>query len=148
MLSVSVPRRTLAAVFVLALLGLPGILPAAAKRPIAETDLFKFVWTADPQISPDGKQAVFVRVTVNDKKDGYDTALWIVPTDGSAEPRPFTSGPSDSSPRWSPDGTRIVFSRSAEKDGKGQPPQLYLISTQGGEAVALTRLPGGAGSPA
>ncbi|HKI03278.1 MAG TPA: S9 family peptidase [Thermoanaerobaculia bacterium] len=141
-------RRALAAVFFLALLGLPGVLSAAAKRPITETDLFKFVWIADPQISPDGKQAVFVRVTVNDKKDGYDTALWIVGTDGSDAPRPFTSGPSDRSPRWSPDGTRIVFSRSAEKDGKGGPPQLYLISTQGGEAVALTSLAGGASSPA
>src|SRR5215203_5152729 len=101
-------RRALAAVFFLALLGLPGVLSAAAKRPIAETDLFKFVWIADPQISPDGRQAVFVRVTVNEKKEGYDTALWIVPMDGRA------------APRWSPDGTRIVFSRAAEKEGKGR----------------------------
>lgn len=141
-------RRVLVALFALALLGLPGV-SAAAGRPITETDLFKFVWIADPQISPDGKQAVFVRVTVNEKKDGYGTALWIVPTDGSEPPRPFTSGPGDSSPRWSPDGTRIVFTRRAEKkDGGGGSPQLYLISTQGGEAVALTDLPGGAGAPA
>jgi dipeptidyl aminopeptidase/acylaminoacyl peptidase len=133
----------------LLVLAFVGALPAVAKRPIAETDLFKFVWIADPQISPDGKQVVFVRVTVNEKKEGYDTALWIVPADGSEPARPFTSGPRDGSPRWSPDGARIVFSRTAEKkDGEGQPPQLYLISTQGGEAVALTDLPQGAGSPA
>jgi dipeptidyl aminopeptidase/acylaminoacyl peptidase len=130
-----------------------GALPAAAKRPIAETDLFKFVWIADPQISPDGKQVVFVRVTVNDKKDGYDTALWIVPADAGEPPRPFTRGPHDLSPRWSPDGSRIVFVRAAEKTGEkggdgGQAAQLYLISMQGGEAVALTDLPRGAGSPA
>ncbi|HEV8580922.1 MAG TPA: S9 family peptidase [Thermoanaerobaculia bacterium] len=130
------------------LLWSPLALSAAAKRPLTETDLFKFVWVADPQISPDGKQVVFVRVTVNEKKDGYDTALWIVPADGLEPPRPFTSGPRDGSPRWSPDGTRIVFSRSTEKDGKPQPAQLYLISTQGGEAVSLTDVPQGAGSPA
>jgi dipeptidyl aminopeptidase/acylaminoacyl peptidase len=141
-------RRRAAAVLVAALLLAAPHAASAAKRPIAETDLFKFVWVADPQISPDGKRVVFVRVTVNEKKNGYDTALWIVPTDGSEPPRSFTSGPSDSSPRWSPDGSRIAFSRSAMKDGHGEPPQIYLISTQGGEAVPLTEVPQGAGSPA
>jgi dipeptidyl aminopeptidase/acylaminoacyl peptidase len=139
--------RRAAAVLVAALLLAAPTASRAAKRPITETDLFSFVWTADPQISPDGKQVVYVRVTVNEKKDGYDTALWIVPTDGSEPPRPFTSGPSDSSPRWSPDGTRLAFVRSVKKDGKGQPPQIHLLSTRGGEAVALTDLPQGAGGP-
>ncbi|HEX6898272.1 MAG TPA: S9 family peptidase [Thermoanaerobaculia bacterium] len=137
-------RRARAAVLFLALLAAPA---AAAKRPITETDLFKFIWITDPQISPDGRQVVFTRVTVNEKKDGYDTALWIASTDGGEPPRSFTSGPRDSSPRWSPDGTRIVFSRSAEKDGKRQPAQLFLIPTRGGEAVALTDMPDGAGGP-
>ncbi|HEY0512354.1 MAG TPA: S9 family peptidase [Thermoanaerobaculia bacterium] len=122
-------------------------LAAAAKRPITETDLFKFVWTADPEISPDGRQVVYVRVTVNEKKDGYDTALWIAPTDGGQPPRPFTSGPADTAPRWSPDGSRLAFVRATEKDGKRQPAQLALISTQGGEAVALTEVPKGATEP-
>ncbi|MBW8874970.1 MAG: S9 family peptidase [Acidobacteria bacterium] len=137
------PRRAAAVLLTLLALVAPHVLAAADKRPIAETDLFKFVWTADPRISPDGKQVVYVRVTVSEKKDGYDTALWIVPADGSEPPRPFTSGPHDSSPRWSPDGSRVAFVRSAEKDGS----QIQLISTRGGEAVALTSLPKGAGNP-
>ena len=137
-----------AAILVAALLLAAPHPASAAKRPIAETDLFKFVWVADPQISPDGKRVVFVRVTVNEKKNGYDTALWIVPTDGSEPPRSFTSGPSDSSPRWSPDGSRIAFVRSVKKDGKDETSQIHLISTQGGEAVPLTEVPQGAGSPA
>src|SRR5947199_5767931 len=124
----SLRERRAAAVLVAALLLAAPQAAGAAKRPIAETDLFKFVWTADPQISPDGRQVVYVRVTVNEKKDGYDTALWIAPADGSEPPRPFTSGPSDSSPRWSPDGTRLAFVRSVKKDGKDQPPQIYLMS--------------------
>jgi dipeptidyl aminopeptidase/acylaminoacyl peptidase len=133
-------RALIALLIAVAFLAAPHSLPAADKRPIAETDLFKFVWTADPRISPDGKQVVYVRVTVNEKKEGYDTALWTVPADDSEPARPFTSGPHDSSPRWSPDGTRISFVRVVEKEG----PQIFLISTRGGEAVVLTSLPKGA----
>ena len=118
------------------------------RRPVTETDLYRFVWIADPQISPDGRQVAFVRVTVNEKKDGYDSAIWMVPTDASAPPRAFTSGRRDSSPRWSPDGTRIAFVRAVERDGKAQPAQLHLITAGGGEARSLTDLPKGAATPA
>jgi dipeptidyl aminopeptidase/acylaminoacyl peptidase len=119
----------------------------AGGRPITETDLFRFVWVADPQISPDGARVAFVRVAVNRKRDGYETAVWVVPADGSEAPRAFTSGPLDASPRWSPDGKWIAFTRAVEKDGKPQPPQLYVIPSGGGEARALTDLPKGADPP-
>jgi dipeptidyl aminopeptidase/acylaminoacyl peptidase len=118
----------------------------AEKRPITEKDLFKFTWIADPQLSPDGSQVAFVRVTVADKKDEYDTAIWIVPTKGG-DPRPLTSGPRDTSPQWSPDGTRLAFVRSVEKDGKRQPPQIYLLYMAGGEASQVTNLAKGASRP-
>ena len=121
--------------------------PAAATRPITETDLFRFVWVADPQISPDGNRVAFVRVAVNKKKDGYDSAIWVVNADGGEPARSFTSGPQDASPRWSPDGKWIAFTRALEKEGKVPPAQLYLIPSTGGEARALTDLPKGAGAP-
>src|ERR1044071_5595023 len=116
----------------------------ADKRMITEMDLFKFVWIADPQISPDGSRVVFVRVWVNQKSDRYETALWIVSTNGGA-PRQLTAGPRDSGPRWSPDGRTLAFSRSAEKEGRPQPPQIYLMSFDGGEAQPLTEMPRGVG---
>src|SRR4051812_27226761 len=133
------------AVLLLAALALSGMVagPAAARRPLTETDLFKFIWVADPQISPDGRRVAFVRVTVNAKKDGYDTALCVAATDGSEPPRPFTSGPRDVSPRWSPSGRQLAFLRAKE----GGAPQIHLLeATGGGEARAVTDLPGGAGA--
>lgn len=140
-------RAAVAALLAMSLLALPRVLPAAEKRPIAETDLFRFVWIADPQISPDGRQIAFVRVTVSDKKDGYDTELWIVPADGSAPARPFTGGLRDASPRWSPDGRWIAFVRAAGTLDEKKP-QLHLIAAQGGEAFQVTDLPRGVSAPA
>lgn len=120
-------------------------LAAAEKRPIAETDLFRFVWVTDPQISPDGKRVAFVRVTVNEEKSGYDTAIWVAAADGSDSPRAFTNGPKDAAPRWSPDAKWLAFTRAVGKDSRTA--QLYLISSQGGEARALTDLPKGVASP-
>jgi dipeptidyl aminopeptidase/acylaminoacyl peptidase len=119
---------------------------AAAKRPIAETDLYAFRWIASPQISPDGAKIVYTLVTVNAKHDNYETSLWIIPA-GGGPARPLTAGTHDSSARWSPDGHALAFLRVPEqkdKDGKAQPPQIYLLSMDGGEARALTDIPKGA----
>ena len=142
------PRRVCSwlTVVLIGILSLPvPLLIAAETRPITETDLFKFVWIADPQISPDGSRVAYVRVWVNQKSDRYDSALWIVPTSGGPA-RQLTSGPRDGAPRWSPDGKTLAFIRSSEKDGKPQPQQIYLLSFDGGEAQQLTdapRSPGG-----
>jgi dipeptidyl aminopeptidase/acylaminoacyl peptidase len=119
----------------------------AEKRSIAETDLFNFVWLGDPQVSPDGSHVVFVRVTVNAKKEGYETGIWATDVAGTETPHPLTSGSRDSSPRWSPDGKSIAFVRVAEKDGKPQPPQVWMLSMQGGDSFAITEQPTGAANP-
>jgi len=123
-----------------------GISPALAQKRITEKDLFNFVWVGDPQISPDGSRVAFVRVTVNEKKDGYNTAIWTVsPTTG--ESRQLTTGPRDSSPRWSPDGKFLVFVRVTEKDGRPDQPQLFMLALAGGDSFQFTTLPRGAGNP-
>ncbi len=117
------------------------------RRPIAETDVMKFVWSTDPQVSADGRNVAFVRVDVNEKKDDYETSIWLASTDGRTPPRRFTAGPRDSGPRFSPEGSLLAFVRVTEKDGKRQPAQLYLMPLSGGEPKAITDLPKGA-SPA
>jgi dipeptidyl aminopeptidase/acylaminoacyl peptidase len=126
------------------------IVAAQTKRPITDKDIFRFQWIGDPQVSPDGAHVVFVRVTVTEKKDNYDTALWMVSTAGSEAPVRLTTGKRDSQPRWSPDGKWIVFVRgSAEppKDGKPPAAQLALLSLSGGEAWVVTDLPHGVNGP-
>ncbi len=125
----------------------------AQKRSITEKDIFQFNWIGDPQISPDGARVAFVKVTVNEKKDGYDTSIWSVPTNGSESPRRMTDGSRDSSPRWSPDGKWLVFVRAPEAPPAPGPaarpvsPQLYMLPMSGGESWKFTDLPRGAGSP-
>ena len=114
---------------------------SAAKRPITENDLYAFKWVADPQISPDGSQVVYTLATVTDKHDNYATALWMVPATGGA-PRQITAGPRDASPRWSPDGATLAFTRAAETT-----PQIYMLNMHGGEPRALTSLSKGAANP-
>jgi len=127
---------------------------AQGTRFITEKDLFKFTWIADPQISPDGRTVAFVRVTVNEKENRYESSIFTVPSSGNEAPRRLTSGIRDTGPRWSPDSKRIVFVRTAEtrtggnENGTRTQPQLYLLEMDGGEARALTDLPRGAGSPA
>jgi dipeptidyl aminopeptidase/acylaminoacyl peptidase len=121
------------------------------KRPITAKDLMRLTWAADPRIAPDGSRVAFVKVAVDAEKDDYVTSIWLVPVPArgqTVEPRRLTNGPHDTAPRWSPDGTRLIFARTTEKDGKPQPPQLYLLSLAGGEPRPLTDLPKGGSSPA
>src|SRR5438045_6137890 len=100
---------------------------AADKRGITEKDLFDFVWIGDPQISPDGSRVAFVRVGVNEKKIGYDTAIWTVSTADKEPPHRLTNGPHEGSPQWSPDGKYLVFMSAIVKLGKLQPPLLAML---------------------
>src|ERR1051326_8897548 len=100
-------RRVLLAA--LCLLAAVAALAQAQKRSITEKDIFQFNWIGDPQISPDGTRVAFVRVTVDEKKTGYDTSIWSVAMKGDEAPRRMTDGKHDASPRWSPDGRGRVL---------------------------------------
>ena len=109
-------------------------------------DVYELVGVADPRVSPDGTTVAYVVTTVDRDESKYRNAIWVVPVDGSEEPRQFTSGTkNDTSPRWSPDGTQLAFvSNRGDEKAKSQ---IYVIPAEGGEALKLTDLKGGVEDP-
>jgi dipeptidyl aminopeptidase/acylaminoacyl peptidase len=117
---------------------------AAEKRPMVIDDLFHFRRVADPQISPDGSQVAYVVTTITDPaKNKTKSNLWLASTGKNALLRQFTTTDKrDAHPRWSPDGTRILF----ESNRTGGESQLWVIDVAGGEARLLTHISTGAGN--
>ncbi len=112
--------------------------PASAQdssHKLSAMDEFQLQLPSDPQISPDGKQIVYVRRFADPMTDRRYSNLWIINAEGT-DHRPLTTGNrNDSSPRWSPDGTRIAYLSDA--DGK---PQIYVRWMDSGQVARITNL--------
>jgi len=98
-------------------------------------DEFQLQTAVDPQISLDGKKIVYVRRFADPMTDKRYSNLWVLNADGT-DHRPISSGNhSYTSPRWSPDSTRIAF--LSDVDGK---PQIYVRWMDTGQTARITNL--------
>ncbi|GGL03337.1 S9 family peptidase [Deinococcus radiotolerans] len=108
--------------------------------------LLSLVFPSDPQVSPDGTRAAFVLTRTEEDdprkpdadfaKPRYKSQIWLADAQGT---RVLTRGEGrDGSPRWSPDGQTLAFTR---KVGDGA--QLHLLPLSGGEAQVMTRFRNG-----
>ena len=96
-------------------------------------DVFAREEPTDVELSPDGSKIVFVIERPGPKNVYSETSnLWILDVRTKAVKK-LTNGNSDSRPQWSPNGRDVAFLSS-----RGGSPQVWLIDTQGGEAVQLT----------
>src|SRR2546428_4723944 len=110
----------------------PAAVPALSAAPLTPEQTRDRRSIGDLEFSPDGSRLVFT-VTDPPKGSSRARALWLLDV-ASGQVRQLTfSDKSDSSPRWSPDGTSIAF--TSDRDGA---PQLYRLSLRGGEAEKLT----------
>src|SRR5438309_90751 len=109
-LSKGQPMKRLLALAWCILVAAPVAAQNVNKRALALDDMFRFQRIADPQISPDGKQVVYTVGTVDLDNNRVVHHLWIAATQGTTPPRQLTaSAQSERHPRWSPDGTMILF---------------------------------------
>ncbi|MCB2222668.1 MAG: S9 family peptidase [Actinobacteria bacterium] len=103
-------------------------------------DLGRFSAVSDPCLHPDGTRIAFVVTRIDLDEDRYVRSIWL--WDGD-EARPFTHGPADVRPRWSPDGGRLAFLRASGEPK--DPAQVAVMPASGGEAAVVTDFDLGAG---
>ncbi|MDE2224361.1 MAG: S9 family peptidase [Xanthomonadaceae bacterium] len=115
------------------LVAIPVVSHAAV--PFRLDDLQKLVKLSDPQLSPDGKSVAIVASTPVWKTDKHDTRIDVVDVASGAKRALTHDREGVSSPRWSPDGTRLAF---LAKDGKTKQSQIYVMPLAGGDAQRVT----------
>ena len=47
--------------------------------PLTPEDLYAFHFLADAEISPDGDRVAYTVKVANDARDGYRSAIWVLP---------------------------------------------------------------------
>lgn len=107
-----------------------------SKPAFSSMDVFDLEWVSDPQISPDGEQVVYVRRGMDIMKDRRQSRLWMINADGSRHIKLTNRDESESSPRWSPDGSRIAFTSSTDEGS-----EIFIYWVESGRYARISQLP-------
>jgi dipeptidyl aminopeptidase/acylaminoacyl peptidase len=110
----------------------------AAKPGLDTSTVWEMRSVSEPQITKDGKSVIYV-LGFNDKMtDQKLSNLWTVSNDGK-DNRPMTTGAfRDTSPRISPDGTRVAF--LSNRSGKTQIHVRWVDVSGGSQEAQITDL--------
>lgn len=111
------------------------------KRKSSVDDLFHLQSVTNPQLSPNGNEAVFIKTHIDKEENKYISNLYHIDL-RTDEVTQWTYGDHRvTSPKWSADGEQIAFLSNREEKN-----QLFLLSAKGGEAKKLTSFEKGVSS--
>jgi len=120
-------------------------LPAQqAVRRFTFDDFSRVKRVADPQFSPDGNSLVVVVSTPNLDENRYMGSLHRVDV-ASGKSQVLVNGEKAigvSFPRWAPSGQQIAYLATVPTGGQPKP-QVFVVSSQGGESKQITTAPSG-----
>jgi dipeptidyl aminopeptidase/acylaminoacyl peptidase len=108
-----------------------------ALQPFSALDIFELEWAREPQISPDGERVVYRRSGYDRMRDRSRGALWLIDRDGTGHRKLTDFDGDEAGARWSPDGTRLAYVRSA---GEGEGSEIYLHWLDSGRSARVTQL--------
>ncbi len=113
----------------------------SAPRAMTLRDWYRVTTVSQPAVSPDGKRVAFTVTTVRESENKRHQEVWVAALDGSAPQRWTSPGYESSSPRWSPDGSHLLFN-STRPQGKGNT-WVIRADAPSGEAMQMPTMPSG-----
>ena len=114
---------------------------AHAAKPLELIDAFALEFASNPQVSPDGKQVIYTRNSMDIMTDRVRGRLWSIDTDGSNH-RPLLDDSIDASgATWSPDGKRLAYSQRGESGN-----ELIVRCLASGQSARIAQLDHSPGS--
>ncbi|MGI9252171.1 MAG: TolB family protein, partial [Thermomicrobiales bacterium] len=103
----------------------------SAREALSPEALADRIVPQDPRVSPDGDLVAFTALPHGRAGEHEASAIWLGRPGSPA--RKLTSGvAADRSPRWSPDGERLLF--VSDRIEPGEKSGLFLLPMSGGEA--------------
>jgi dipeptidyl aminopeptidase/acylaminoacyl peptidase len=127
--------------FIPVVCALLAVAPAAAQTPSTASqgrafqtrDWYKLTTVSSPAMSPNGRWVAFTVTTVDEAANKRHSEVWLVSSAGGEPVRMTSPGTESSNPRWSRDGSLLLFT-SRREGGRGSTWALRMDRVPAGEA--------------